>query len=318
MTISTQAPLLLSEVNLTQKVSSTSALSPLDATVIIPTYQSWDQLQVCLDRLACQTLNSDQFEIIVVNNDPSDPTPDGFRLPANARMLSEAKPGSYAARNRGIDEAKAGLLFFTDSDCQPDPEYLEAGLKMAQAHPEIGRFGGNVVLIPNGDDWTTTELYDVHLGLEQQKWVERGRAVTANLIVRRRVMDHVGRFNDTVLSGGDMEWSDRAQAAGEPILFASDAIVRHPARESLGEHLSKARRIEGARLRRNSQRGAVNYVPPIHKLIPSFKTLKNLLGSPDLTTGQAFKVWGVHYVIRVIKITETIRLLWLRRPDQRK
>ncbi|EEE35756.1 putative glycosyl transferase [Rhodobacteraceae bacterium KLH11] len=290
----------------------------LAASVIIPTYQSWDQLQVCLDGLASQTLNADRFEILVVNNDPSDPVPDGFRLPANARMLDEVKPGSYAARNRGIEEAAADLLFFTDSDCQPDPQYLLTGLEVAQNHPQIGRFGGNVVLIPNGQDWTTTELYDLHLGLEQQKWVERGRAVTANLILRRSVIEHVGRFNDTVLSGGDMEWNDRAKAAGEPIMFAGDAIVRHPARGRLRDHITKARRIEGARLRRNAKRGLVNYIPPIHKLIPSFKTLKNLLQKPDLTVGQAFGVWGVHYAIRLAKITETIRLLWLRQPDQRK
>ncbi|SDX74819.1 hypothetical protein SAMN05444358_11095 [Ruegeria halocynthiae] len=301
-----------------QQPKSATVPTSLRASVIVPTYQSWDQLQVCLDGLASQTLNADQFEIFAVNNDPSDPVPEGFRLPVNARILSEAKPGSYAARNCGIQEASAELLFFTDSDCQPDPHYLEAGLKMAQVHPEVGRFGGNVVLIPNGRDWTVTELYDVHLGLEQKKWVERGRAVTANLIVRRCIMDRIGRFNDKVLSGGDMEWNDRAKAAGEPILFAADAIVRHPARGSLGDHLSKARRIEGARIRRNESRGFVNYIPPVQKLIPSFKTLKNLLKNPGLTSAQAIGVWGVHYAIRVVKITETIRLLWLRRPDQRK
>ncbi len=295
-----------------------SKKTPLDASVIIPTYQSWDQLQLCFDGLVAQTIAADRFEILAVNNDPTDPVPEGFRLPSNARILSEAKPGSYAARNRGIEDAAAELLFFTDSDCQPDPQYVAAGLKIASDHPEVGRFGGNVVLIPNGRDWTTTELYDVHLGLEQQKWVERGRAVTANLIVRRSVMDRVGRFNDTVLSGGDMEWNDRAKSAGEPILFAANAIVRHPARGSLREHITKARRIEGARLRRNAKRGFVNYIPPIHKLIPSFKTLRNLLRTPELSTGQAFGVWGVHYALRVAKITETVRLLWFRQPDQRK
>lgn len=289
----------------------------MDASVIIPTYHSWDKLQVCLDSLSKQTVGADRFEILVVNNDPSDPVPDTLRLPQNAQVLEQTQPGSYAARNRGIEASNAPLLFFTDSDCQPDPGYIQAGLAIAENHPEIGRFGGDVVLIPNGSDWTTTELFDHHLGLEQKKWVERGRAVTANLIVRRETLERVGVFNGSFLSGGDMEWNDRATAANEPIMFAQDAIVRHPARASLHEHVSKARRIEGARLRRNAKRGIVNYIPPIQKLIPSFKTLKTLLKTPDLTVRQAFGVWGVHYVIRVAKISETIRLLWLRRPDQR-
>ncbi len=289
----------------------------MDASVIIPTYHSWTQLQHCLDCLEAQTIDRERFEILVVNNDPSDPVPPSLRLPTNAYVVEQAKPGSYAARNRGIENAKSDLLFFTDSDCRPDPKYLEAGLIMAKDHPDCGRFGGDVVLIPNGDEWTTTELFDQYLGLEQKKWVERGRAVTANLIVRRKTIEHVGMFNDKVLSGGDMEWNARASEAGEPILFAQKAIVRHPARGSLRDHLAKARRIEGARLRRNAGRGFVNYIPPIQKLIPSFKTLSNLLKTPELSFSQAMSVWGVHYAVRVVKITETIRLLWLRRPDQR-
>ncbi|MES0825041.1 glycosyltransferase family 2 protein [Ruegeria sp. SCP11] len=290
----------------------------MDASVIIPTYHSWDKLQSCLDCLASQTVEPQKFEIIVVNNDPLDSTPEDFRLPTNAQILTEGKPGSYAARNRGIAAASTDLLFFTDSDCLPVPEYVESGLRIAQEHPEFGRFGGDVVLVPNGSEWTAVELYDYHLGLEQRKWVERGRAVTANLIVRRDMFDRVGLFNSEVLSGGDMEWNDRATAAGEPIFFAADAIVRHPARSTLREFATKVRRIEGARLRRNAGRGALNYVPPIQKLIPSFRTFKTLRKKPDLNLRQVLAIWRVQYVLRLVMISETFRLLWFRQSDIRK
>ncbi len=289
----------------------------MDASVIIPTYHSWKQLQACLDCLAQQSVGDDRFEILVVNNDPSDPVPANLELPANARILSEGKPGSYAARNAGIRAARSDLLFFTDSDCLPEPGYVLGGLETAKAHPELGRFGGDVILIPNGPSWTVAELYDLHLGLGQQKWVEKGVAVTANLIVHRAVLDRVGLFNDTVFSGGDMEWNKRATQAGEQIMFAPTAAVRHPARGSLRAHIAKARRIEGARLRRNSKRGPINYIPPIHKLIPSFKTLRILWAKEDLSRKQVFSVWGVDYLLRLAKISETVRLLWLRQPDQR-
>ncbi|MGI9369171.1 MAG: glycosyltransferase [Ruegeria sp.] len=289
----------------------------MDATVIIPTYHCWDTLQICLDCLADQTIDAAAFEVIVVNNDPADNPPTTLRLPSNAKIVSEAKPGSYAARNRGIEAAQADIFFFTDSDCQPDINYIKNGIEIVQQNSEIGRFGGDVVLIPNGADWTAVELYDRYLGLEQQKWVERGRAVTANLIVCRRTMENVGKFNDTVLSGGDMEWNDRATAAGESIKFSQGAVVSHPARASLKEHITKTRRIEGARLRRNASRGFVNYIPPIQKVIPSFRTLRQLRKIEDLSLGQVMSVWGVHYVLRLVKISETIRLLWLRQPDIR-
>ncbi len=290
----------------------------MDASVIIPTYHSWDKLQSCLDCLASQTVEPEKFEIVVVNNDPSDPTPADFRLPANAQIITEGKPGSYAARNKGIAAARAELLFFTDSDCLPVPEYVESGLRIAREHPEVSRFGGDVALVPNGSEWTAVELYDYHLGLEQRKWVERGRAVTANLIVRRDMFDRVGLFNSEVLSGGDMEWNDRAAAAGEPIVFAADAIVRHPARATLREFAQKTRRIEGARIRRNARRGAINYIPPIQKLIPSFRTFKKLRKNPDLSWPQVLAIWRVQYILRLVRVSETVRLLWFRQPDVRK
>ncbi|WP_170384064.1 glycosyltransferase family 2 protein [Ruegeria atlantica] len=290
----------------------------MDASIIIPTYYSWDKLQSCLDCLASQTVGAERFEIIVVNNAPLDPTPEDFRLPSNAQVLTEDKPGSYAARNRGIAAAQAELLFFTDSDCLPVPEYVESGLRIAQDHPDIGRFGGDVVLVPNGPEWTSVELYDYHFGLAQKKWVERGRAVTANLIARRYMFDRIGLFNGEVLSGGDMEWNDRATAAGEPIVFAADAIVRHPARASLREFATKVRRIEGARIRRNARRGALNYVPPIQKLIPSFRIFTKMRKDPDLNFRQALGVWQVQYILRLVMISETVRLLWFKQSDVRK
>jgi len=290
----------------------------MDASVIIPTYHNWEKLQSCLGCLTSQTVGLEAFEIIVVNNDPSDPAPEDFCLPQNAQILMESKPGSYAARNKGISAARTDLLFFVDSDCLPAKEYIENGLHIAREYPEVGRFGGDVILVPNGPEWTAVELYDYHLGLEQKKWVERGRAITANLIVRRDMFDRNGLFNSEVLSGGDREWNDRATAAGALIMFAADAIVYHPARASLREFASKVRRIEGARLRRNARRGALNYVPPIQKLIPSFRTLMKLRKKPDLKLLQILAIWRVEYILRLVKISETVRLLWLRQPDVRK
>jgi glycosyltransferase involved in cell wall biosynthesis len=42
------------------------------------------------------------------------------------RVFSEPESGSYAARIRGIEQARGDVLAFTDSDCYPVPGWLQA------------------------------------------------------------------------------------------------------------------------------------------------------------------------------------------------
>ena len=47
-----------------------------------------------------------------------------------ARLIqSRESQGAGAARNRGVEAARASALAFTDADCFPDPDWLVRGLK---------------------------------------------------------------------------------------------------------------------------------------------------------------------------------------------
>ena len=145
-----------------------------------------------------------------------------------------------------------------------------------------------------------------------------GRAVTANLIVRRDMFSRIGLFNSEVLSGGDMEWNDRATAAGEPIVFAADAIVRHPARATLREFAQKVPPYRRGEIAPKCRARCLELYSPIQKLIPSFRTFKKLRKKPDLNLMQALAIWRVQYCLRLVMISETVRLLWFRQADVAK
>jgi hypothetical protein len=64
------------------------------------------------------------------------------------------------------------------------------------------------------------------------------------------VIERVGRFDDSVFSGGDRMWGERASALGVRSAYDANAIVFHPARSTLPDLLSRSRRVAAEDLRR--------------------------------------------------------------------
>lgn len=217
----------------------------LQATVIIPTFEDWDRLQMCLNCLARQTVAPDLFEVIVANNNASGALPALLRLPANARVIHATKPGSYAARNAALREAQGEVLFFTDSDCQPDRRWIEAGLARIATLGPLGRVTGKVELFPKGQGWTGAELYDRVFSFDQKHFLRNGWGVTANLVVRRATFDLVGLFDEDRFSGGDRTWNMRATQLGCELVLCEETLVLHPARANFAELAMKIRRLFG-------------------------------------------------------------------------
>lgn len=211
-----------------------------EIVVIIPTYRDWQRLQLCLEALANQTIASDRFNIIVANNDPQDPCPP-FGISANVRVVVEAKPGSYAARNKAVSESSSKFIAFTDSDCVPDPDWLERAIAALSVSPGA-RISGQVPIFRPTGGGRAAYLYEFHTAFRQREYAARGEGATANLVVPRAVFEQVGPFNDGLLSGGDFEWHRRAQALGIQMVYAHDMIVRHPSRTHIGEIFRKRRR----------------------------------------------------------------------------
>src|SRR3546814_6023919 len=75
--------------------------------VVIPVWNGEAVLGRCLDALARQTLPRGAYQIIVVDNGSSDATRKIARSYAGVELLEEPRPGSYVARNRGIERVRA-------------------------------------------------------------------------------------------------------------------------------------------------------------------------------------------------------------------
>jgi GT2 family glycosyltransferase len=243
------------------------------------------------------------MEIIVVNNDPDETPPGSLSIPTNALCLTEAKKGSYAARNTGLTAASGEIVLFTDSDCVAETDWVREAVAFLETHPETPRLGGQIKIARREGAPSVADVYESAFAFPQEKYVSAGWSPTANMGVWRRVIDTVGAFDDTHYSGGDKEWGLRADKAGYAIGFADRAIVTHPPRQ-LREILRKRRRISGAMLnRRIAEVGRA-------ALIPGYilKALKRLL-PPTRQIGQLARVEGYP---TYLKVATYLFIYWMR------
>lgn len=248
----------------------------LELSVIIPTYNDNYRLQKCLDALSAQTIPASAFEVIIVNNSDK---PLSIRIPGdNFFIISESKPGSYAARNAGIRRASGKILAFTDSDCIPEANWLALGIESLQKSG-VPRLAGRIKIFANKSRMTPAECYEKIFAFDQIRNVQGGTGVTANLFVERGIFDVIGLFKEDVYSGEDTRWGKRATAAGIGISYEGAAVVSHPARQSWEEIAKKLARTTGGKYlsNQNYRLNAVkSFSPPLSAALTILKSQESV------------------------------------------
>lgn len=307
--------------------SNDSTEHALTVSVIIPVYNDEERLQHCLDALCSQTYPAERREIIVVDNG-SDVVPDEVVASCEgARLVHEAKEGSYAARNRGIESASGEILAFTDADCEPSSAWLEHGVKCLFSAENVGLVAGRVELVPRAPDQPTPyEYHDMFTYLDQRSAVEQGHyGATANLFTHRTVMSAVGSFNEELVSGGDKEWGQRVHRHGYELVYCEKALVQHPARDSFWALLSKELRVAGGLAQIDKNRGADGVQSGEWSWEDQVKTmlqpLRSALGVIVGSTSRRIPslmhrlhLGGIILILRVARRLERWRVRWGGKP----
>lgn len=190
-------------------------------SVVVPAHDAGQTLGRALAALAAQRVEGG-FEVILVDDGSTDDTlaiARAAELPLT--IVSGDRLGAAEARNRGVLEARAQTLAFTDADCEPAPEWLAAGLAALGSADLVQ---GRVVPRPGEP-----------LGpFDRTLWVEaaRGFFETANLFVTRELFERLGGFEQWVEMGGrpfgeDLWFGWRAVRGGARTSFEPRALVHH-------------------------------------------------------------------------------------------
>jgi GT2 family glycosyltransferase len=204
-------------------------------SVVIPSYCPKEDLFHCLDSVSDQSLDI-PYEVIVVDSSPDDPAPKINKMFPDVQVF-HLKERTLSGRARSIGAAKAmgDVIFFTDTDCVVDRDWLKQLWLNHQSGYLVA--GGSVV---NGtqDSYVGTTEYLLEFN-EMNPWVKAGevRALpSCNLAVNKKIFQSVGYFPD-FLKGEDTIFCENVISSGEKIFFNPEAKIAHTNRKQFAKYV---------------------------------------------------------------------------------
>jgi O-antigen/teichoic acid export membrane protein/glycosyltransferase involved in cell wall biosynthesis len=182
-----------------------------DVSIVIATYNRSALLERTLTSILEQDSSEGSFEVIVVDNNSSDNTygmVQALQRTAGGRLryLTESRQGNAYARNTGVSAALAPVIAFTDDDVCVSPNWVKTICDAFARYDSASFIGGRVLPDWNGvpPQWLTREnwapIAAVDYG-EEPVAVNAEHSVcllTANLAIRRSVLDRIGGFNPSL------------------------------------------------------------------------------------------------------------------------
>lgn len=195
-----------------------------DVTVAVSTFSRASLLPRLADALARQTLPTDRFEVVIVDDGSTDDTSQVLErlvatVPFSLRVVRQANRGAAAGRNAAWRAGRAPVVAFTDDDCAPQPAWLEAGL--AALHS-----GARVVI-----GGTIPDPAEAHLlahPFARSLTMDHGRFFqTANVFYRRADLESVDGLDEAFTTGEDTDLGLRVLALGGEAAFVPEALVHH-------------------------------------------------------------------------------------------
>jgi mycofactocin system glycosyltransferase len=207
-----------------------------DVTVVIPARDRAVELAVTLAGIG------DVHGVIVVDDGSIGPSLVHAADRASAMVLRHDRSlGPAAARNTGWRQATTDLVAFVDADCQPEPLWLER-LVPHFGDPRVGAVAPRITTSSARDRPAGLARYEsarptLDRGGQEAPVRPRSRVPfvpTAALVVRRRALEAVGGFDETLRWGEDVDLVWRLGQAGWTVRYEPATTVAHPVRATFG------------------------------------------------------------------------------------
>ncbi len=191
----------------------TKILTP-SISIIIPCFNAEATIGRCLDAVFALEVPG-EVEVIVIDDGSTDDSISIIqRYPCQLICLGQ-NSGAAFARNRGLERAIGEFIFFADSDVVLPRDALKIALTaVVDADCVVGVFSAE-----NSYDNFCSQYKSLYINFRFQDLNGAATLNTGIALVRRRVLDQVGSFNEGLKTIEDCELGDRIFRHGFKIVI---------------------------------------------------------------------------------------------------
>ncbi len=266
-------------------------MKPPKVSIIIPFVGLDKHVEECIK--GCLGMDFKDFEMLLL---PDHPISGKFEK-SRAFHTGHVKPS--VKRNLGISKSRGKYVAFIDSDAYPRKDWLTNALKHLKG--DVGAVGGPNMLPPDagtmekaGDDVLSSPVGAGSFSSRYREGKTKavGELPACNLLVRKDLMEKIGKFDTSLLTAEDSKVCFQIRQEGKKILYARDVVVYHHRRKLFLPHLRQMWRY-GRDKAVLIKKGFLSSAKPIY-FAPSMLVLFLLLGF--ITSVWPWEVTGLKWI----------------------
>lgn len=124
-------------------------------SVIVPVFNQEKFIGRCLRSLLSQTISSQEYEIIVINDGSTDRTGYALELFHDAiiTIKNDENLGLPTSINRGIERARSKYIIRVDSDDYVNSNFLNFLYVFLELNQDVDAVACDYILVNDADDW---------------------------------------------------------------------------------------------------------------------------------------------------------------------
>jgi glycosyltransferase involved in cell wall biosynthesis len=209
-------------------------------SIVLPCYNSAKELPETFSELDRQGFRD--REIVIVDDGSTDDTwKVATQLSAgrgDVFVVRTEHRGASHARNAGMEKSRGEIVFFSESDCVYDAEYVQRAVESLEAQPKAGAVClTGAPLITRST--LATECIDIENKVQHQLLNQGKIKPFYAWVYRREVLTELGGFDERLFQGEDKDLFRRLEKAHYVVAWVPGVNWRHRRDQTLQELAKK-------------------------------------------------------------------------------
>ncbi len=190
---------------------------------IIPTYNEERYLKRSIQSIQSSVDGVYDYEIIVVDNASTDRSPEIARELGVTVLSKPHKFTISAVRNTGVEVSKGDILIFIDGDVYLHDTWIDNVPPVLERIKTTSLVAGSVYAVDPDASWVAKSWF--------QPWFDKQEQVSfingGHMLLTRDLFDKIGGFDESLETGEDHEFCQRARAVGAEVENLPSLIAVH-------------------------------------------------------------------------------------------